>query len=229
MFEIGKSYIPDGSNELPTEIVQFAAAVTGRRNPELWDKEDFDFFDLKNILESCFHTLLGTKGLSFQSASEIEFLHPGKSGVIKFNDDEIGYIGELHPELTDKLDISKSLYVCEIDLNKVTAYSAGKERSFSPLPKFPSVRRDIALLIDDDIPASDILSVIDKSGAKLIEEASVFDVFTGGSVEQGKKSVAVSLQLRAVDKTLTEDEINKVQDKTLKKLQSVLGAELRTT
>ncbi len=90
------------------------------------------------------------------------------------------------------------------------------------------MRRDIALIVDEETPASSILEEIIKLDSKLIEDADVFDVFTGSPVEKGKKSVAVSLHLRAQDKTLTEEEINKVQDKTIKKLQLALGADLRT-
>lgn len=228
LFEIGKIYISEGQRNLPTEITKIAAAATGRRQPEFWDKEEFDFFDFKSILEKGFASLSVAEGVAFRRASEIGFLHPGKSAVVMVGGEEAGYLGELHPDLAEKLEISKRLNVCEIDLDKVTAVSEKSIKKFKPLPRFPSVRRDIALIVDEETPASSILNEIDNVGSKLIEDAEVFDVFTGSPVETGKKSVAVSLQLRAADKTLTEDEINKVQDKTLKKLQLALGAELRT-
>lgn len=116
----------------------------------------------------------------------------------------------------------------EIDLDQTAAISKEQKKSFAPLPKFPSVRRDIALIVDDSVQVGGILDEIEKIGSSLIEDAAIFDVYSGEHVDAGKKSVAVSLHLRAPDKTLTEEEINKVQDKTLKKLGLALGAELRT-
>ncbi len=130
--------------------------------------------------------------------------------------------------MSERLEISKRVYVLEIDLDEIATLSKQKEKSFNPLPKFPSVRRDIALIVDEAIPAAGILKEIDNIGSNLIEDAEIFDVYTGEHVEEGKKSVAVSLQLRASDKTLTEEEINKVQEKAVKKLGLALGAELRT-
>ncbi|MFI5324556.1 MAG: phenylalanine--tRNA ligase subunit beta, partial [Thermodesulfobacteriota bacterium] len=164
----------------------------------------------------------------FSRAPEIGFLHPGNSAVISIGNGDAGFIGELHPDLRDKLGISKRLYVMEIDLDKASGKYSESKKVFSPLPRFPSVRRDIALIVDELTPARSILDEIRKTGSKLIEDADIFDVFTGSPVEKGKKSVAVSLQMRAPDRTLTEEEINKVQEKTIKNLQLALGAELRT-
>jgi phenylalanyl-tRNA synthetase beta chain len=179
-------------------------------------------------LEKGFQSLQISDDVKFQDAREIEFLHPGKSAKLLIDDVEIGYMGELHPNLSEKLEISKKLYVLEIDLDKTAAFSKEKSKRFNPLPKFPSVRRDLALIVDESTPVGGILEEIDKMESALIEDAAIFDVFTGSPVEEGKKSVAVSLHLRAADKTLTEEEINKVQEKTLKKLGLALGAELRT-
>ena len=228
LFEIGKVYIPIENKELPNEIRKIAATATGTRMPEFWGKKEFDFFDFKSILEKGFESLMIWDDVVFQDAQEIEFLHPGKSARLVIDDENIGYVGELHPNLSEKLDLSKGLYILEIDLDKIASLSKEKKKTFKPLPKFPSVRRDIALIIDESIPVGGILEEIGKSGSSLIENAAIFDVYTGDHVEEGKKSVAVSLQLRATDKTLTEEEINKVQEKTLKKLGLALGAELRT-
>jgi len=228
LFEIGKIFIPAGKGKLPVEITKLAAAATGRRQPELWDKEEFDFYDFKNLLDKGFDALSISGSVRFRRATEIGFLHPGKSAVITAGDEDCGFIGELHPDLSDKLGISKRLYVMELDLDKIAGKFGETRKVFTQLPRFPAVRRDIALIIDEETPVSSILEEIHSLDSKLIEDAEVFDVFTGSPVEKGKKSVAVSLQLRARDKTLTEEEINKVQEKTIKKLQLALGADLRT-
>ena len=228
LFEIGKVYLPEGDNSLPEEINKIAGASTGRRGREYWDKGEADYYDIKSALQGALDSLSISNIVRFESAQGFTFLHPGQSAVITVDGQEAGYVGEIHPNLREKLDISKKLFVFEIDIDLISRATEAKKPAFKPLPKFPSVRRDLALIVDADTPASGILEEIEKSGSNLIENAEVFDVFTGGSVEEGKKSVAVSLQLRAADKTLTEEEINKAQEKTVKKLELALGARLRT-
>jgi len=236
LFEIGKAYIPREYG-LPKEVRKIAAVATGRRQPELWDKEEFDFFDLKGVLERIIEAFSVSDRVRFvdstssqeEEASRIKFLHPGKSARIFIEDKEAGYLGELHPELCEKLEISKRVYLFEMDLEKLAASLNYTRKRFTPLPKFPSVRRDIALIVDEDVPVGKVLDELRRVESNLIEEVSVFDVFKGGSVEKGKKSVAVSMVLRAADKTLTDEEVDEVQAKGLNRLQSVIGAELRKT
>lgn len=228
IFETGKIYIPSSGEKLPKETNKLAAAATGRKQPELWDREEFDFFDLKAVLEMALGALHAQESVSFKPAPEIEFLHPGKSAEIIIDGEAVGYAGEIHPGLRERLELTKRVYVAEIDLDAAARLTAGKKGEFRPLPKFPSVRRDIALVVDQAVSAGSIIDEIRSMGSGLIEDARIFDVFTGGTVQEGKKSVAVSLHLRASDKTLTEEEINRIQDKALKKLQLALGAELRT-
>ncbi len=228
IFETGKIYIPSSGQKLPKETNKLAAAATGRKQPELWDREEFDFFDLKAVLEMALGALHAQESVAFKPATEIEFLHPGKSAEIIIDGEVVGYAGEIHPGLMERLELTKRVYVAEIDLDAAASLTAGKKGEFSPLPKFPSVRRDIALVVDQGVSSGSIINEIRSMGSGLIEDARIFDVFTGGTVQDGKKSVAVSLHLRASDKTLTEEEINRIQDKALKKLRLALGAELRT-
>ena len=227
LFEIGNVYIPRESGQLPLEIPEFACVAAGRKLPEIWSPSDFDYFDLKNILEIAFSSL-SLNRVSFVSKVDNLYLHPGKSAAMQYAGKTLGVIGELHPALADKLEVSRQLIVCEIDLSEVLDVTDEISKKFSPLPRYPSVRRDIAFIVDENVTAGSLLDEIAAMGIKLIEDSVVFDVFSGRSLEPGKKSMAVSLQLRAEDKTLTDDEINKVQEKVLKKLGLSLGAELRT-
>jgi phenylalanyl-tRNA synthetase beta chain len=136
-------------------------------------------------------------------------------------------LGELHPDFREKLEVSKRVYLFEFDLEKLSASENYTKKKFTALPKFPSVRRDIALIVDEDVPVGEILKEIRKIESELIEEVSVFDVFKGGSVQKGKKSVAVSLILRALDRTLTDLEVDEVKKNGLNRLQLAIGAELR--
>ncbi len=226
IFEIGKAYIPR-ENGLPKETRKIAGAITGRRQPELWDKEGFDFFDLKGILESVFEVFSLSEKVRFQEAPQVRFLHPGKCAMTLIAGKDVGFLGELHPELQERLGISKRVYLFEIDLEKLTASQKGVERKFISLPKFPSVKRDIALVVNENVPVGEILNEITKVESSIIEDVRVFDVFKGEPVAQGKKSVAVSIILRASDKTLTDEEANEAQTKAQKRLESALEAELR--
>ena len=257
IFEIGKVYFPvvslpnppkgNGSSALttgglPKEITKISGAATGKRQLELWDKEEFDFFDMKGILERVLEvfsisqyvrfadsTIRHTHGSLEDDASEIRFLHPGKSARVLAEGEELGFFGELHPEFQEKLGLPKSVYIFEIDLEKLISLEKTVEKKFASLPKFPSVRRDIALVVDDNISLGEILNEIRKVKSPLIEDLRVFDVFKGGHVSQGKKSIAVSMILRASDKTLTDEEANEVQAMAISGLQKALGAELRKT
>jgi phenylalanyl-tRNA synthetase beta chain len=228
IFEIGKVYFPKEKG-LPEEIIKITGAATGRRQLELWDKEEFDFFDMKGILERVLEAFSIISKTRFENASEIRFLHPGKSAKLLVEGEGIGFLGELHPEFQEKLGFSKRVYIFEMDLERLISFEKKMEKKFAQLPKFPSVRRDIALVVDDNIPLGKILSEIKKVESSLIEDLKVFDVFKGGSLAQGKKSIAVSMTLRASDKTLTDEEANKVQAMAIRSLQKVLGAELRKT
>ncbi|MBI4228086.1 MAG: phenylalanine--tRNA ligase subunit beta [Deltaproteobacteria bacterium] len=226
VFEIGRVYIPEG-NGLPKEITKIVVAATGERQEELWEKAEFDFYDLKGVLERIFELHSLTKRLRFEQTRQVGFLHPGKSSRVLIQHEEIGFLGQLHPELLEKMDISQRVYVFEINLDKLAGYYIGEELQFRPIPRFPFVRRDIAIVVDEELPAGDIVGEIRRVESELIEDIGVFDVFKGGAVEKGKKSVAVSMILRATDKTLTDEDVNELQAKALERLNLAFGAELR--
>jgi phenylalanyl-tRNA synthetase beta chain len=226
VFELGRVYIPEG-NGLPKEITKLVVAATGERQHELWGKAEFDFYDLKGVVERIFELHSLVKTLRFEQTKQVGFLHPGNSSRVLIQEEEIGILGQLHPEISEKMDISQGVYVFEIDLDKLAEFYIGERLQFRPIPRFPFVRRDIAIVVDEELPVGDIVGEIRRVESSLIEDVSVFDVFKGGAVEEGKKSVAVSMILRSVDKTLTDEDINQVQAKTLERLNLAFGAELR--
>jgi phenylalanyl-tRNA synthetase beta chain len=226
VFEIGRVYFPEGK-ALPKEITKLVVAATGERQLELWEKAELDFYDLKGILERIFELHFLVKRLRFEQTKQVGFLHPGKSSKILIQDEEIGILGQLHPEISEKMDISQRVYVFEIDLDKLAELYIGEQLHFRPIPRFPFVRRDIAIVVDEELPVGDIVGEIRRVESSLIEDVSVFDVFKGGAVEEGKKSVAVSMILRSADKTLTDEDVNQLQAKALERLNLAFGAELR--
>ncbi len=229
LFESGKVFYPKNMDQLPNEVKKFAAIATGKRAPEIWDGEKFDFFDIKSVLERSLEVLSVDSRVEFGPvSSDHGFLWPGKSSAVLIDGNVLGVVGELHPHLLEKLEIGESVYVLELNLSFLSVVYTSLERKFSPLPKFPSLRRDIALVVDEVVPVREILSVIKKANSGIIENAWVFDVYRGNSLEEGKKSVALSLILRNREKTLTDEDANRVQQHVLRSLQESIGAELRS-
>ena len=227
LFEIGKVFYPNSNGELPEERKKFTAVATGSKEPEVWKEGDFDFFDLKGVVCGAFEALSLNSVLRFEEISDIKFLHHGKSSKICLGSKEIGFIGEFHPDFLEEFELEKKVYLLEIDLDELLETYSGMSTVFTPLPKFPSVKRDLSLIVDRGISSGEILEKM-KKVSNLVEDAWIFDVFEGENVQKGKKSVGVSMLLRAQDKTLTDEEANKVQKKALNKLNSALGAELRS-
>ena len=229
LFESGKVFYPKDMDQLPNEVKKFAAIATGKRAPEIWGGEKFDFFDIKSVLERSLEVLSVDSRIEFGSVSpDHGFLWPGKSSALLVDGSVLGVVGELHPHLLENLEIGESVYVLELDLSLLSVVYTSFERKFSPLPKFPSLRRDIALVVDEMVPVREILSIIKKANSGIIENAWVFDVYRGNSLDEGKKSVALSLILRSSEKTLTDEDANRVQQDVLKSLEEGIGAELRS-
>ena len=228
LFESGKIFYPKENGQLPNEIKKFAAVATGRKEPEIWNRNSFDFFDHKNVLERSFEVLSVESLVNYETVENLDFLHPGKSSLIKTKNKTLGFIGELHPDILERLEINTRVYVLELDLPVLSGIYRQTRKRFTPLPKYPSLRRDIALVVDDGISSQQILSKMKEINSSIVEDAWIFDVYRGDKLEVGKKSVAVSMLLRDRDKTLTDEDANKVQNQILKKLEKTLGAELRS-
>lgn len=218
LFDMATVYLPKSVpvTQLPEERNQLVIGIYGK----------YDFYDLKGIVEAMFETV-GIKDIAeFSPETEIPYMHPGRTANIIINDDNIGYIGELHPDVCENYSIGTKVYIAVIDMPKLIEYS-NLERQYKPLPKFPSISRDIAMLIKEDVPVSNIKAIIKQRGGKFIEEINLFDVYTGKQIQQGYKSVAYSIIYRASDHTLTDEEVNSSMKKILKGLETELGAQLR--
>ncbi len=217
LFEIGKVYIPsEDETELPIEKNILTVGIYG----------DVDYLDLKGIVENLIDGL-GVKGVKFLRESENPTFHPGKTAKLvvgrKF---EAGVFGEIHPDVAENFGIETSCFVAEIDLDEVYKNSE-LEKKYKPLPKFPAVTRDIALLVEENILVQDIEDSIIKAGGNIVEKVELFDIYRGEQVPQGKKSIAYAITYRNENKTLTDKEVNKVHDKILRSLEHKLGAILR--
>jgi len=219
LFEIGKTYTDEEGNiakgEVATERQKIAFAVYG---------ENVDFYVVKGIIEN----ILEVSNIArFQiERANSENLHPGKSAQILIGKDSIAEFGEVHPEVLENYGLGEKVYYAVIDLEKFARY--GKDnKKYTPIPKYPAVERDIAIVVDEDVAVGKIESTISKKAKNILEAAKLFDVYRSDKLGENKKSVAYELTFRAKDRTLTDDEISNTMEAIIKELQVALGAELR--
>lgn len=206
------------------QIPTFALIATGSRTPETWHgkAQPMDFFDFKGDIEE----ILAAARLDVEYVrSERSWLHPGQSAEILVNGQSIGYLGRLHPSLEDELDLATT-WVAELDQSAVLQTYVS---NFTELSRFPSVRRDIALLISDRINVSEIQGLIEKTGGELLGSTWLFDVYTGQGVEEGKRSLAFALLWQHPSRTLEDAEIKSGMDNILQVLENTYQATLRAS
>ena len=206
------------------QISTFALIATGSRTNESWHgkPQPMDFFDFKGDVEE----ILAAARLNVEYVrSERAWLHPGQSAEIMVNGQSIGYLGRLHPSLEDELDLATT-WVAELDQKAVLQTYVS---NFTELSRFPSVRRDIALLISDKINVSEIQRLIEKTGGELLESTWLFDVYTGQGVEEGKRSLAFALLWQHPTRTLEDAEIKSGMDNILQVLENTYQATLRAS
>lgn len=222
LFETGKVFLPQGK-DLPEEREMLCAVLSGPRAELSWqsDKEPLDFFDAKGIAEN----LLNRWGLRLDfCTSEDETLYPGRGAHMAVEDDKIGTVGELHPRVAQAFEISGRAYLIEFDLEKLLTRVTGTKR-YRPVPKFPGVTRDIALVVDTQVHYQSVESII--RSFSLVTQVTLFDLYRGEQVAEDKKSFAVRIVYQSLSHTLTDDEVDRTQERMLTRLHKELGITLR--
>lgn len=217
LYELANVYIPKALplTELPDEKMKLTMAMYGSG----------DFFDLKGVLEEMFEKLGFGKEVSFKPTDVHTFLHPGRQADIEKGKLQIGYMGQLHPEAADNYGIKAEVYVAVINMDVVTMLSTF-DRKYEGIAKFPAVTRDLSMVVDKSVFVGQIEEVIKKCGGKLLESLTLFDVYEGEQVAEGKKSVAYSMTFRAKDKTLEDAEVGRIIENIVAELGK-LGITLR--
>ncbi len=223
LFEIGRVYMPRKGN-LPEEVEMLGVVLSGSRQPVSWRTKDrpADFFDAKGIAEAVFERL-GVE-VTFVAAEDAG-MSPGRGARGLSGKVPLGVLGEVHPRVVENFKASGPLYLFEIDLEKLLSVVSA-EFKYEPLPRFPSTSRDIAVIVDMGVRYQDIVELV--RGLPLVNQVMLFDVYEGGQVPGGKKSLAFRVVYQSADHTLTDEEVNRVQQKMLEALSSKLGAVLRT-
>lgn len=214
-FECGHTFTPQ--NGLPKEHNHICIGMYGK---------DVDFFALKGSIETI------TKNVGFENYEIIpeknnSTFHPGRCAKIEYNGMYVGTFGELHPDVIENYGLGQRVYIAELDLDIIFENSSNNI-VYSPLPKFPSTSRDIALIVKDEVYVKDIEDIIKANGVGLVEDYKLFDVYKGSQIEEGHKSIAYSITYRSKEKTLTDEDVAKVHDVILKELSEKLNANLRS-
>jgi phenylalanyl-tRNA synthetase beta chain len=222
LFELGKIYLPR-EKDLPDEPEVLCGLLSGARFEKSWqgDGGALDFFDAKGVVEG----LLNQLGVdaSFEPGDD-ESLHPAKQAAIIIGGNKLGVVGELHPKVAEAFDIAEAAYLLEINVTDLLSFTVG-HKMFQPIPRFPATVRDIALIVNTGVSHQQVVDII--KGFSLVKQVAIFDVYSGKQVPPGKKSLAYRITYQSPTHTLTDEEVNKVQQQILNKLSQQLRATLR--
>lgn len=226
LFETGLVFIPD--ENAPNGILQedrIAGVITGNLNDEHWSGKSraFNFFDIKGDVEELISKTCDISSFSFER-TDINALHPGVSAVILHNGEKVGYIGQIHPQVQKKLGLKQPVYLFEMTMNSL---STRKLPEYTEITKFPSINRDLAIVIDTDVEAQTIINAVRNYGGELVNKVNIFDIYQGEGLAEGKKSLAFSISLQASDRTLEDSDVTSVIEKICQGLNKDFGAVLR--
>ena len=226
LYEEGRVFLPMG-DERPVEQEHLAAAVTGQMVANSWNKKDqpADFFQLKGIVERYLKNMGIAGKITYVPTSDRQEMHPGRTADIMVDDQLVGFIGQVHPQTAKEYKIPET-YVFELNLELLLA-APKIENEYTPISKYPSITRDIALLVDDDVENATIVEAIRQKGGAYLKDIHLFDVYAGSHLPAGKKSLAYTLTYQDDKGTLTEDQVNTAFDKVTAYLQDKVDAEIR--
>ncbi|MFG6335103.1 MAG: phenylalanine--tRNA ligase subunit beta [Lachnospiraceae bacterium] len=218
LYELGNIYLPKSLplTELPEERMQFTLGMYG----------DCDFFDMKGVVEEFLESIGMHKRESYDPKAGRNYLHPGRQANILYEDQLIGYLGEVHPEVCDNYDLKTRAYVAVLDIPAILPY-ATFDRKYEGIAKYPAVLRDISMVVPKSVLAGQIEAVIAQRGGKILEDYRLFDIYEGDQIKDGYKSMAYSITFRAKDRTLEYADVTGAMKKILNGLEG-MGIELRS-
>ena len=216
LYEMAKIYLPQEGQSLPQEPKMLVLGSYGANE---------DFFSLKGELEAILSGLRIQKA-AYCAVKDNPAYHPGRCAKVTVGGEDVGYIGQVHPLVAQNYDIDADVYCAEINFTKLLELQLPNP-TYTPLPKYPSVNRDLSMLCDESVTVSDAVNVITASAGKLLRDVKLFDIYRGTGIPEGKKSMAFSLELRADDRTLTDGDSEGTMRKVLAALSEKLGAVLR--
>lgn len=225
IFEVGRVFIP-GPEPLPEERLQLGILISGEFKPGwAWPAQQFDFYYLKGLIEQLIESIAGDV-VSYQPLKDHPVFHPGRAAEIVYQNEVLGAFGELHPDVQDNYDFSQRVYVAYLDLVHLCAIG-GKKIRFEPIPKFPSTERHVAILLPEQVSAQKIGAIIREIGGNLVKSYELFDVYRGPQIPEGWKSLAYGITYQHPERTLTDEEINRLHEEIKAAIKERLGAQFR--
>ncbi|MFC1827499.1 phenylalanine--tRNA ligase subunit beta [Thermodesulfobacteriota bacterium] len=234
LFEIGKVFHPVADEPLPNENMRVAGVISGRRHPCSsllhFETAGVDIYDCKGIVEAILQEVRLSNAASTVFRNEIStvpsYIQPDSYIVFQAGDNQLGVLGKIDIEVLKAFGIKQDVFFFDLDLDMITELKP-EPKAFSQLPKFPSVDRDIALVVPEAVAAGELLSAIDNARELLVESVEIFDVYRGDSVGAGNKSVAITLMYRSAEQTLDDNTVNKVHQRLIQMLEKDFQGKLR--
>lgn len=229
LFEIGPVFLPVEGQTLPNEDWRVALVLTGTRQPPAWDRKEvtpMDFYDLKGILEGLLEAL-HIPDVTYQPAQNSTF-HPGKCAEVLSGERVLGVFGELHPKVKEHYDFGTAPVLAGDLSLKALLESIPVAYEVGAVPAFPPVLEDLAVVVDEDIPAARVEEILRQGGGKLLTAVRLFDIYRGEQIGAGKKSLAYRLTYQALDRTLTDKDAASIRQRIIRRLEQELGARIRS-
>ena len=230
LFELGQIYLASEEGQLPDELRRLALVLTGQRRREHWTDDDapaaYDFYDLKGMVEDLLRAL-HIDAWRVEPAEHPTY-RPGRTARLMVDERQLGILGEVHPLVTEALEMRTEWPVLATELDAEQLLTQMSERHIvEPVPSYPAVHEDLALIVDEGIPAADVEQAIYRAGGYLLKDVQLFDVYEGEQIPAGKKSLAYHLSFQSPSKTLTDAEVRRQRQRILQQLEQKLGARLR--
>ncbi|MGD2076990.1 MAG: phenylalanine--tRNA ligase subunit beta, partial [Chloroflexota bacterium] len=229
LFEIGPVYLASEEGMLPDELRRLVIVMAGHRQRAFWaedERHDMDFFDLKGVVEDLF-AALHLDDLAFQASNHPTY-RPGRTAMVLLGDQQLGWMGELHPLVVEALDIRGEAPVIAADLDlEIVLATMHETFNIDLVSVFPAVHEDIALIVDSNIPAAEVTAIIERAGGFLLKDVTLFDVYEGKPIPAGRRSLAYHLTFQSPDKTLTDRVVRKNRQRIVQQLKRQIGARLR--
>jgi phenylalanyl-tRNA synthetase beta chain len=226
LFEIGRTFLNCGEGKLPEESNVLAGLLSGAMSTDMWgSKLSADFYDIKGCVENLFLDLK-LNNVHYRSADTQPFLHPGKSCSVYIGDIKIGYLGALHPNVLENMDLKNTAYIFELNLD-ILADHYHDSITYKEISKFPAITRDVAFLVPGSMETDYMLKIVFNHKEDLLENVGIFDIYAGSGLPEGKKSLGLRFSYRALDRTLTDTEVNNIHEKIVRNTIQQTGAIIR--
>lgn len=227
-YETGKVFYAQGEHQQPIEKEHFAILLSAEYKESTWygSSQNYDFYVLKGMLETYFEAFRLSDVISFEAISSIDVLHPSRTARILLDGQEIGYMGQIHPTITEEFDLSPASFFAELDIEMMLSY---KKESLiqQAIPKYPSSSRDIALLVDADQQHQELVNIIKDNGGEYLLSVELFDRYVGDNIPEGKQSLAYHLIFRNPVNTLKDEEVEQAMKQIVRSLEIIAGLEIR--